>query len=275
MDIFFNRFPLEARRKAKLGHYKKDLPYHITDAIIEGENVLDVYLRDPGLTTCISNYWIAVEVIEPTTPDAIIQTAKRNAKSANAVLDRIKEQLSALAVDEEVIALTDKIVSVRDPFSSTLISELPTRSIHCQHNDCFSLEYFIDSRSIQAKPNDHYSVRDLPPEAATEVDVWRCPICLADARPPTLFIDQWMLSVRNQLIAHGQTGARDIVVNAEGQWEAKIETGVDNGKANETRREEQVEKSGDGHEGKPDIRRGNSSRKNSEPPVVISLLDDD
>jgi len=105
---------------------------------------------------------------------------------------------------------------------------------------------------------------------ATLVDVWKCPICQADARPPMLFIDGWMLQVRNELVARGESGAKHIMVSLDGKWTVK--------KENDTVREESSNPSrfSEGNDRKPNTQDdGDKIPDRPREKVVISLLDDD
>ena len=150
---------------------------------------------------------------------------KSKSRPKEVIVTELKKHFSPSVVDDsDIITLsTDKINSVRDPFTSTLISETPVRSVHCKHNECFSLEYFIQTRPVQPKPHDHYGTKGLSKGSATQVDVWSCPICSADARPTMLFVDEWMLGIRNELVSKGLSDTAAIKVNEHGQWEIKEE----------------------------------------------------
>jgi hypothetical protein len=233
MDMVLNNSVLQARQKPKIGYYKRDLPYDITNLVELGKNCLEVCVNLVGnslgsvrqLKGSIESYWVGVEIVEVITSDAIIASAKRQVLDAKVVVNKIIKQMST--EDEDIITMSsDMVISVCDPFTSSLLSELPARSINCRHNECFSLEHFIESRPIQVKPKDHYGTRELPMASATQVDVWRCPICSADARPPTLCIDGWMLSVRNEMVNKGLTHASAIKVDSSGQWRIKEEAAI-------------------------------------------------
>jgi hypothetical protein len=230
LDIVLNNTILQGRQKPKYGHYKRDLPYDISYLVKLGENHMEVCINLMGIVAgstfkvkpAPENCWIAVEVIELITPNAIIALAKQQSLDAKVVVDKIIEQMSVS--DEDVITVSsDKVISMCDPFTSTLLSELPARSINCRHNECFSLENFIQSRPLQVQPDDHYGIMDLPKSSVTQVDVWRCPICSADARPPMLCIDEWMLGIRNEIVAKELTHISAINVDASGNWTIKEE----------------------------------------------------
>lgn len=267
MELSLNNKHLEARRKPQYGHFKKDMPFIVSDYITPGSNLLEVSLNTLGDEVGSvsmkrgkpTDHWIAVEAIELLTPTAINEMAKSKSRPKDNVLRELKRQFStSTADDSEIITLsTDKIISVRDPFTSTLISETPVRSVNCRHNECFSLEYFIQSRPKQAKPYDHYGTKDVPKGSATQVDVWSCPICSADARPTELFVDEWMVGIRSELVKRGRKDAAAIKVNEHGNWEIREET------------------VGSEEQAIVKVAKVDSNRSNGGTPVIISLLDDD
>ena len=50
------------------------------------------------------------------------------------------------------------------------------------------------------------------------VDVWKCPICSLDARPGSLWIDEYFSGVRQSLVSNGDMQTKSITVTANGRW---------------------------------------------------------
>ena len=126
--------------------------------------------------------------------------------------------------DDDIVMLSQNLtIGVRDPITMSAIGPMPTRGLDCKHHECFDLGTFLESRERVRLPDDPYKVLKLPTVKATitKPDVWRCPICRADARPHRLQLDNWMLGVRSELERTGQLDASRIIVEADGSWMVK------------------------------------------------------
>jgi hypothetical protein len=55
------------------------------------------------------------------------------------------------------------------------------------------------------------------------VDVWKCPLCGADARPYSLRLDEFLVTVRAELEKQNNLDVKAILVAADGTWRPKPE----------------------------------------------------
>jgi hypothetical protein len=259
MNLQFNGEFLNARRGGHYGHFGKDQAHDVSKLVREGVNELRVWDNTFGREGNIAdmNYWVGLETINYLRPEVVIESAQSIAHGVERVLNEIKDKLKSTY--EGVVAVSEDLpVSVRDPITGMLISQLPVRSVDCRHNDCFGLEAFLASRTVQKRPEDIYNIHDLPKGRVTEVDVWKCPICSSDARPLKLYLDKWMLQVRDTLAAKSLLNATQIVVKEDGSWTVKDESRQCPATQEDRKTERMV-----------DLRPPSSG------PVVISLLDND
>ncbi|KAF7874293.1 hypothetical protein EAF04_002965 [Stromatinia cepivora] len=209
MDINGNE--LEVRRKQ---HHGKDLPVDITPYISAGTNVITISM--PKLTTAIKQkeYFIAVEEIEILQHGEIIDICKEQRIPAATVVEEIKKKLAGPTEedDELLIVASDLSIGLTDPFTSRIF-EIPVRGKNCLHRECFDLATFLLTRVSKPKR----------PEQPSMIDVWKCPLCSADARPYSLQLDEFMASVRDELQAQDNLEIKSILVAADGTWRAKPE----------------------------------------------------
>jgi hypothetical protein len=54
-------------------------------------------------------------------------------------------------------------------------------------------------------------------------DAWKCPICGLDARPVSLWVDEYLAGVCKSLLGNGDMRTKSIVVTADGKWSAVLE----------------------------------------------------
>jgi hypothetical protein len=135
---------------------------------------------------------------------------------AQQVLSDIKAKLRASNDDDEIAIVESNLtIGLFDPFSASKMCDIPVRSRACLHNDCFDLETYLTTRRRQGD----VSVPDL----------WRCPICSADARPHHLVVDGFLEEVKQQLDAQGLSQTRAIIVQQDGTWKPKAEVRDPNG----------------------------------------------
>ncbi|CAD6440367.1 625c08a4-fe8c-469f-928d-9da2e8c454b4 [Sclerotinia trifoliorum] len=209
MDINGNE--LEIRRKQ---HHGKDLPVDVTPYIHAGINVITISM--PKLTTAIKQkeYFIAVEEIEILQHGEIMDICKEQRIPAATVVEEIKKKLAVPTEedDELLIVASDLSVSLTDPFTSRIF-EIPVRGKDCLHRECFDLATFLLTRISKPKR----------PEQPSMIDIWKCPLCSADARPYSLQLDEFMASVRDELQAQDNLEVKSILVAADGTWRAKPE----------------------------------------------------
>ena len=199
--VILNGNALEIRKKS---HHGKDLPIDVTSAIKEGKNSLSTavigFQKD-----CNLSFTIGVEIIRfaneeqirknvPTLP---LQEARQR------IIDR------SFQVDPDIeVVFSQLTIDLTDPFTANLFT-VPARGASCLHNQCFDLEIFLHSRNLEK------------PSEPCGPDSFRCPICGADARPQSLVIDGFFVSVREQLDWMGRLDAKAITLHQSGVWEIK------------------------------------------------------
>lgn len=218
--IFFqvNGNPLELRRKF---HYGKDLPVDITSLVKSSTknggttNLVRVsLLRAKGHIG--PKYAFAVEVIEVLQHRKITDMVLNNQRiPGSETLGDIMAKLSvSLDDDDDEIAMvaSDLTIDLADPFTAKIF-ETPVRGVTCLHRECFDLETFLLTR--QSKPR--------RPEQPSMVDVWKCPLCGKDARPYSLRVDEFLLSVRDSLEKQNLLDCKAILVSEDGNWRPKPE----------------------------------------------------
>ncbi|KAF2661875.1 hypothetical protein K491DRAFT_686851 [Lophiostoma macrostomum CBS 122681] len=207
----FNGTAIHPRKKL---HHGKDLPMDLSGLMKEGENTLEVTIMQQPDDQTYLKYLVAVEVVGLRRYDEIKrECVTMRHVSASDALAAIRAKLSEQSDDDDDLCIVQSnlTVSLVDPFSASVICDIPVRSKACLHIDCFDLETFLSTR----KRKDDASV----------ADIWKCPICNADARPQHLLVDGFLQDVRKQLEQHGLSNTRAIIVDQDGTWKPKIEPG--------------------------------------------------
>lgn len=206
---------LEQRKKV---HHGKDLPIDITKHVKEGENVLEIMVTSDSSDKAFLDYLVAIEFLGITCHETMKSDCLgKRFTSSEDVMAKLKAKLSSGSGEDDELAIVGgtQTINLFDPFSASDICELPVRSRVCLHNDCFDLEIFLSTRRRKGDVSDP--------------DVWRCPICNADARPKYLIVDGFLVEVKKALEAKGQARTRAIVVHPDGTWEPKEEVRDPNG----------------------------------------------
>ncbi|KKY13746.1 putative miz zinc finger domain protein [Phaeomoniella chlamydospora] len=202
--VTLNGHPLELRRKI---HHGKDLPLDLTHYVIEGINTLEFSLLQAFAEVSKKSYAVAVERVEVGNTNRVRQAV--GSVAAEDALASILSTLQARQDDEDLILVDPHLsVEVTDPFSSRIF-DIPVRSVHCLHKECFDLEIFLASRKSRTQG------------APTNPDEWKCPICRCDARPMNLVIDGFLEHVRQTLETLGALDTKAILVQADGTWTSK------------------------------------------------------
>ncbi|RDW81960.1 hypothetical protein BP6252_03072 [Coleophoma cylindrospora] len=210
-----NGQPLEIRRK---GQHGKDLPVDITNHVMSaGKGALnEVRISVPKTHKQVhgSSYFFAVEVISVLRHDEIMNRCLESQRIAlGDTVEGIKKSLAGVADDDEIAMVpSDLTIDLRDPFSSSIFN-IPARGKSCLHRECFDLETFLTTRNTKPKM----------PDQPVLADVWKCPICKADARPHNLRIDDFLVSVRVRLSHEDKLNVKGILVSADGTWKPKPE----------------------------------------------------
>ncbi|KAK2625781.1 hypothetical protein QTJ16_005093 [Diplocarpon rosae] len=215
-SLTINQKHLELRRK---NHHGKDLPLDITPhVILSGPNancqVSLSIIRGRSKLKDFS-YFLAVEVIEVLQHDQVLEIVGNNRVSANISLEKIKRSLAGPAGggdDDIAMVVSDVSIDLADPFTAR-IYEIPVRGSSCLHRECFDLNTFLLTRASKPKRQGQPCM----------VDVWKCPLCGKDARPCSLQIDDFLVSIREGLEAQGKLDVKAIWIGADGKWRPKVE----------------------------------------------------
>jgi len=213
----FNHDSLELRRKAQHG---KDLPIDLTQHISAtgANNKCWIQISVPKFnskTMKDNGYFIAVEAIEVLHHKDIMETCLQHQRvAANITLDAIKKSLAPVADDDDdlVIEPSDLTIGLADPFTARIF-DVPVRGKTCLHRECFDLETFLLTRNSKPKR----------PQQPCMPDVWKCPLCGKDARPYSLVVDEFMVSVRAELAKGDDLDVKAILISADGNWRPKPE----------------------------------------------------
>ena len=209
-----NKKMLELRKKV---HFGKDLPIDITPYIKAGENLIEI--RCNVIAAKIKHgepdprdFLFAVEVVGVMTHEEIRRHCNSKIIPAAESIEAIRRSLTGSDTDDDISIVSSNLtINLLDPFYGCRIFDVPVRGARCLHRDCFDLETFLATR-MTVRPN-----------GPSKVDVWACPICKADARPPSLVVDGFLVEVRKELEKQGKLDTRAIVVEQDGSWRPKEE----------------------------------------------------
>ncbi|KAK5008537.1 hypothetical protein LTR28_003844 [Elasticomyces elasticus] len=208
----FNDVMLDVRRKL---HHGKHLPVDLTPHMKQGSNIVEISINRSSRDVKPLNFAIAVEIVGCTPRQSIIDDCLAHRTiSASEVLASIKQALRLTdGPEDDDVAVVDSNITINvfDPISACRMFDIPVRSSNCLHRDAFDLQTFLTTRKSQE------------PGWPTNVDEWKCPICGADARPQTLVVDGFLTQVRKELAECGRLDTRQIVVEKDGTWKAKVE----------------------------------------------------
>lgn len=121
----------------------------------------------------------------------------------------IQKRLAPINHDDDLAVVTDNLnISLVDPFTARVF-DIPARSRHCSHLECFDRDTFINTRKSVSGPT-------------PMVEEWRCPICKADARPQFLVVDGFFAEIHTELTQSNRLNeARAIQVRIDGSWTLK------------------------------------------------------
>lgn len=221
----FNSDHLEIRRKLQHG---KDLPIDLTQSIAavraNFQNKIKISMpKSRQRAMKDQGYFIAVEVIETIKHQEIMEMCLQHQRiSANHTLEAIKKSLAPVGDDNDDFAIvaSDLTLGLADPFTARIF-DIPVRGVTCLHRECFDLETFLDTRNSKPKR----------PQQPCMVDVWKCPLCGKDARPYSLRVDNFLVSVRYELEKQHNLDVKAILISPDGNWRAKPEPKVHKRKA--------------------------------------------
>ena len=212
-----NGVAVEVRRKI---HHGKDLPVDITQfvqpASLISKNRVKVSVPRLRKSPLSADYAFSVEIIEVLRHQQIVDKCMRSPHiPAENTINSIKASLSGALVDDDEISMVvgDLTLNLADPFLARIFN-VPVRGSSCLHRECFDLETFLNTRISKPKY----------PQQPSMVDVWKCPLCGKDARPYSLQVDEFLVSVRARLADQNLLDTKAIVISADGTWKPKAES---------------------------------------------------
>ncbi|KAJ4006881.1 hypothetical protein NW766_010289 [Fusarium irregulare] len=212
--IDLNMQHLELRRKQ---HFNKDQPVELTDHLHEGENVLKISFPAVDQNTIRGyKYFMAIEIVQTISHGAVlnlVQSLRHMSKDETEA--KIQRRLQPSNSDDIIIEDETLTISLADPFSATRFSE-PVRGSQCEHLECFDLETWLQTRP--PKPPQNGGGPQQQGSEPSMVDVWKCPICSLDARPTSLWVDDYLAGVRQSLLSGGDMRTKSITVASDGKW---------------------------------------------------------
>lgn len=197
-------------------HNGKDLPVNITSSLRAGSNNVELtYIRGPEEFTKMF-FAVALETVAVREHTRVCKSIAR--LLAPACVNRIVQRLNQSSVnDDDDLCVVDEHMNINlvDPFMARIFN-IPVRGRGCAHADCFDLETYLETRRAKTVRGNGMA------------EAWKCPICEKDARPPNLYIDKFLLDVREELARRNQLETvRAILVKRDGSWEAKTERQTD------------------------------------------------
>lgn len=176
--------------------YGVQLLIELTDGVQTGMDEAKVsFPRLDWGATPGTTYHMAVEIIETWYHEYVKAMVDEAAHVT--IEDTIRDVRARLKPPEEddIIVMNDNLaVSVADPFtSSRCIIPVPGRQ--CCHRECFCLETWLQTRTRKTRmSNSKVEIVNNKGEPCM-VDVWNCPLCGLDARPPSLHVDDFFVMV--------------------------------------------------------------------------------
>jgi hypothetical protein len=195
------------RRKV---HHGKDIPVDITRSLKEGVNEIVMTLLCGPIELDQNLYAMAIEILETANHERVRGAVRSLSKRVS--IDQVRERLSNSNVEDDELTVVGNHITIDlvDPFMARIF-DVPARTKSCSHRECFDLETFFSTRLSRAA------------KAGGMAEDWKCPICGSDARPRSLVIDEFLISVRSELEDRRQLDTKSILVKADGSWQAKIE----------------------------------------------------
>ncbi|KZF24276.1 hypothetical protein L228DRAFT_93119 [Xylona heveae TC161] len=221
-------FVFQARQATACGQH---FPIDLTDLVRPGMvNTLVVHTIRANDQRRDTKFLLTIEILEVSEHDSIVKELVKNyVKPAEATIAEIKQCLSqriqpdpdhrsnnaAATHDNHLhnnnnsgeIPLSDDniVIDLRDPFSGRMFN-IPARSRHCYHRECFDLETYLSARPRRA------------PDSPSDPDEWQCPICKNTATPIQLIVDGFLVNVRKQLEEEDLLDTTTITVEKDGSW---------------------------------------------------------
>ncbi|KAI0974169.1 hypothetical protein F4678DRAFT_486665 [Xylaria arbuscula] len=221
---------IEVKRKQ---HHSKDLPVELSSFVQLGVNTLSISVPAQDEERKQQTPYLAVEIVEVLSHSAIVQmvhsSGSRPASETREVIQkRLAGSVSNLGGDDDDLEMANDGISIdlADPFTATIF-EVPVRGKACKHLECFDLENWLNTRLGKKSPCNCGDPRCKCPKEPSYVDKWKCPFCDGDARPYSLYIDEYLVEVRARLRQANQLRTKSITVYADGSWKANDPAGDD------------------------------------------------
>ncbi|PWY73768.1 hypothetical protein BO94DRAFT_549757 [Aspergillus sclerotioniger CBS 115572] len=203
--MFVNEVEVFARRRQQNG---KDLPLEITEQLRKGPNTVTIHVLRSPAEMRDQVYAAAIEILNISDLGSVVAAAQ--SLPASESQEQIYKRLTPDTDDELSIMSEDLVINLVDPFTARIFNR-PVRGRLCTHQECFDHETYITTR---ASKSGRRSFRED----------WRCPICKKDARPQTLLVDGFLVTVHDHLSRTNQLDdARAIRVKRDGTWTLKAD----------------------------------------------------
>ena len=199
--ISLNGVALHVRQKAQQLSFT---PFDLTQYVKEGDNKLSMSIIRP-LDDPAPGYFAAVEILRVIDDETIKSNIAR--LTISDALIRLLHHSSTSDPDVQVVD-SPLLVELTDPYTSRIF-DVPVRSLHCRHHQCFDLDNFLRTR------NRTFS------EGTSQSQDFKCPICKSDARPGNLIVDEFFVKVGDTLRHAGRLDARAILIDKTGAWRIK------------------------------------------------------
>ena len=229
ISVKMNNHVIEIRRHT---HNGKDLPAELTPYVVPGMNHLHIAVASMTKPSSNREYFVAVELVETLSHSHILDYVwKHGFIGEQKTLSVIKSRLKGTSDEDDGLSLAvqDLSIDLADPFSSAIF-KIPARGAECSHMECFDLETWLNTRPAKAIVGCRHGRTPCPcasrPEPSNP-DKWKCPICSKDARPYSLHIDGFLLSVRQKLESEGKLHAKSMFVSPDGSWKPVLEDPAD------------------------------------------------
>ncbi|KEY69991.1 hypothetical protein S7711_04009 [Stachybotrys chartarum IBT 7711] len=205
-------------------HFRHDLPIELTDGVQTGMNEIKVsFPRLDGGVAPDTTYHMAVEIIETWYHDSVKAMVDEAAHVT--IEDTMRNVRARLKPPEEddIIVMSDSLaVSVADPFTSSRCI-IPVRGRQCRHLECFCLETWLQTRTRKTRMvNSRVEIVNNEAEPCM-VDVWKCPLCGLDARPPSLRVDDLFVMVGERLVKNRSLLVKKVLIREDGSWTPVVE----------------------------------------------------
>jgi zinc finger MIZ domain-containing protein len=221
----------EALTMRRHQHNGKDQAAELNHLVKEGTNTVEVSVIEGRADKNESGplHFLSVEVIQTQSRGTIVTSVWDRFVAAEITLAEIQKRLTNSAGDDDdgvILQQEDLSIDLADPFSATLFTT-PVRGRGCLHMECFDLENWLETRPAKAPPK---CLHKMPCDCRnwkepSNADRWRCPIsaCNGDARPGSLVVDGFLLSVREILGEKKLQGVKRVLVSAAGKWTPVID----------------------------------------------------